>query len=544
MADRYWVGGSAIWDNVAGTKWATTSGGAGGASVPTSADDVYIDANSGAVTVTVTNALASCKNLSFTSPAGDFAGTFAGPVQINISGGLTLVSGMTRTFTGALLFNGTGANTITTSGIALDSQITFNGVGGSWTLQDNLTNGAARTVTFTATTLDLNGNTLTTGLFSSTNANARTLAFGTTGKIAVLGSGTTVWNTADVSNLTLTGSKNVELSYSGAVGTRTITASSVNGTEARVFNFAVVAGSDIVALGAGSRCLDLDLTGFSGTLANGQRTVFGSLSIGSATIVAAGLLATTFASTTSKTILTNGKVLDFPLIFDGVGGSWSLLDDLSVGSSRSVTLTNGTIDAGVQNVSLGTFVLGAGTKTLSLGSGIWTVAGGTWNANSNSAGLTVSPSTATINMTSASAQTFVGGGFTWPTLNQGGSGALTIQQSNSFANIANTVQPSTITLTSGTTQAVDAFSVSGTAGNLITLNASTPGSQATLSGSNGTNSISLVSIQDIEATGGATWDAFVSNGNVDAGNNLGWDFRAMMRKMFISIFRPIFRPVF
>ena len=32
MADRYWVGGSATWDNTAGTKWSTTSGGPGGAS--------------------------------------------------------------------------------------------------------------------------------------------------------------------------------------------------------------------------------------------------------------------------------------------------------------------------------------------------------------------------------------------------------------------------------------------------------------------------------------------------------------------------------
>ena len=41
MADRYWVGGTANWDGTAGTKWATSSGGLGGASVPTSADDVF-----------------------------------------------------------------------------------------------------------------------------------------------------------------------------------------------------------------------------------------------------------------------------------------------------------------------------------------------------------------------------------------------------------------------------------------------------------------------------------------------------------------------
>ena len=61
MADRYWVGGTANWDGTAGTKWATTSGGAGGASVPTAADNVFFDAASGAVTVTVA-ATSNCLN--------------------------------------------------------------------------------------------------------------------------------------------------------------------------------------------------------------------------------------------------------------------------------------------------------------------------------------------------------------------------------------------------------------------------------------------------------------------------------------------------
>jgi hypothetical protein len=127
-------------------------------------------------------------------------------------------------------------------------------------------------------------------------------------------------------------------------------------------------------------------------------------------------------------------------------------------------------------------------------------------------------------MTSASAKAFAGGAKTWPTLNQGGSGALTIQQSNTFANISNTVQPATVTLTAGTTQTVSAFSLAGTAGNLITLNTSSAGTQATLSDSSGIVSVSFVSVKDINATGGAIWDAPTTNGNIDAGNNIGWNF--------------------
>ena len=43
MADRYWVGTNSDWHTAA--NWSLTSGGAGGAGVPTSADDVYIDGN-------------------------------------------------------------------------------------------------------------------------------------------------------------------------------------------------------------------------------------------------------------------------------------------------------------------------------------------------------------------------------------------------------------------------------------------------------------------------------------------------------------------
>lgn len=53
MADRYWVGGTDIWNVTAGTKWSTTSGGAGGAANPTTSDDVFFDANSGSSVVTI-----------------------------------------------------------------------------------------------------------------------------------------------------------------------------------------------------------------------------------------------------------------------------------------------------------------------------------------------------------------------------------------------------------------------------------------------------------------------------------------------------------
>ena len=124
----------------------------------------------------------------------------------------------------------------------------------------------------------------------------------------------------------------------------------------------------------------------------------------------------------------------------------------------------------------------------------------------------------------ASAKTFAGGGGTYPTLNQGGAGALTISGDNSFADLTATTIPSTITFTISTTQTFTAFTLSGTAGNLVTINSSTASTQATLSKSSGTVSVDYVSIIDSNAAGGASWYAGANSTNVS--NNTGWIFTA------------------
>lgn len=65
MANRYWVGGSGQWNASNTTNWSATSGGSGGASVPTSGDNVFFDANSftaGGQTVEIFLKQAICKD--------------------------------------------------------------------------------------------------------------------------------------------------------------------------------------------------------------------------------------------------------------------------------------------------------------------------------------------------------------------------------------------------------------------------------------------------------------------------------------------------
>lgn len=524
MADRYWVGGSANWDATAGTKWALTSGGAGGQAVPTASDDVYIDSGSGAVTVTVATATATCRNLSFTSGAGDFAGTFAGSTAATVSGDLTLVAGMTNSYTGTITFNSTTSQTITTNGKAFASSLTFDGVAGSWALQDNLTTGTGNTVTVTNGTLNINGKILSAGRFLSSNTNARTLAFGA-GSISVTGNNATVWDTSVATNLTISGtSPTVNCTYSGATGSRNVLGATTGVTEARCINLNVTAGTDTVNIYY--RWINIDLTGFAGTVGNIARHIYGNLNISTGATLTAGTNATNFvASVAGKTITTNGKTLDFPIVFVGAG-SWTLQDNLTVGTTRSLSFLQGTFIAGAKNVTMGSFVSsGASARVLNMGSGIWTItaAGTAWNV-SGGTNYSVTPGTATISMTAATAKSFTGGQRAYPTLNQGGAGALTIVDSNTFNNITNTVQPATITFTAGTTTTVKAFTVSGTAGNLITLGSTTTSAANLYMLGAGYINVNYLSISYINASPAGIW--YAGANSTDGGNNTGWIFTA------------------
>ena len=70
--------------------------------------------------------------------------------------------------------------------------------------------------------------------------------------------------------------------------------------------------------------------------------------------------------------------------------------------------------------------------------------------------------------------------------------------------------PKTIIFDAGTTQTVTNFTVNGTLGNLVTLESSSAGSQFNLSKSSGAVTAQYLSLQDSNATGGATWTANLS----------------------------------
>ena len=134
MANRYWVGNGGDWsDNT--NHWSASSGGAGGASLPTSSDDVFFDANSfsaGSQTVTI-DVTAYCLNMDWTGATD--TPTLAGGLASHIYGSLTLIAGMTVTQSGYLYFRATsGTHTITTANLPSLPIINIYGIGGTFFL--------------------------------------------------------------------------------------------------------------------------------------------------------------------------------------------------------------------------------------------------------------------------------------------------------------------------------------------------------------------------------------------------------------------------
>jgi hypothetical protein len=159
---------------------ATTSGTAGqtrtitlGALTGLLAPSVNISA--GVDTVSVSG---NVNNLVFTAFTGGISLGAGG--TMNIYGNLTLSAGVGAVSgNSTLTFIGTsGSNTLTTAGRTINGNITFNGLGSTWTLVDALSMGSGNTLILTAGSLVANNQNVSTGSFSSTGAAARSLSMG------------------------------------------------------------------------------------------------------------------------------------------------------------------------------------------------------------------------------------------------------------------------------------------------------------------------------------------------------------------------------
>lgn len=207
-----------------------------------------------------------------------------------------------------------------------------------------------------------------------------------------------------------------------------------------------------------------------------------------------------FIKNGTQTITGAGKTFTTALTIEKSGSL--ILQDAFL-SSNNVQTNAGTIDLNSYSLTCTSFTTGAQyPHTIAMNSGtiVCTASGFAFFMQNST--VTTFTGAGIISLTSASAKTFTGSGIqSFPALNQGGIGALTVSGSNKFADMTNTAIGA-VRFTGGTSNEFTDFNLNGVSGNLLTLG-STNTTQAILKKS-------------------TPWN--VGANSVDAGNNTGLNF--------------------
>ncbi len=372
MADRYWVGGAGIWSST--TKWSATSGGASGASVPTSADAAIFDANSGGKFTATVDTAQQVNSLTITPSAS------VGVLQIALTASLT-------------------TGNLTTTGTAGNNRI--------W---------------FRSTTYGISVDFIVNGTVSISDCDFRGLYV--TGTSAPI-SGTRIGNRGECRGITFSTPKTV---YWNLAGTNTSTANgwatTSTGTPS-TDNFPLPqdtatftnagAITEIEYGGVIPFISSLDMSTRSSAMSlrlNGANSVYGNITLGSGvTIVGAGTQ--TFSGGTTQTITSAGKTFSGPITVDTYGGTVQLADALNIGSN-ALTVTNGTFNTASFAVTAGTLAsTNSNVRTITLGSSTVTLTAGTVVNMGTFTNLTLNAASSSI-VCSGTNPTFAhGGNFTF-----------------------------------------------------------------------------------------------------------------------------------
>lgn len=288
--------------------WSTSSGGPPGASVPTAADDVVLDAASGAITVTLVGT-SSCRSLNCTG----FTGTLTGAQVILVGDGtagaggvaVKLVSGMTISNTTSYTFVST-SGTLQTIDFADKqvSSITWQGAGSNYQLISQAYSN--NTVNHTAGTIDMTGQTINFTAFASSGSTTRTL---------------------NITNASFT-CRSFNFALSGSNLTFISTGSTV-----------IMSAATRVFANEGYTFNNVSLTGTGVYSMTGNVTINGTLTRSGSGVT---------LRITSGKVITLGSSASF--VFSGSSGNLSTLDSSSVGTPGRITKTSGTISCNYLNI--------------------------------------------------------------------------------------------------------------------------------------------------------------------------------------------------
>ena len=264
-------------------------------------------------------------------------------------------------------------------------------------------------------------------------------------------------------------------------------------------------------------------------------TRYGSYILGSGVSIS-GTQTQTFSGRSTMVFTSAGKTIPFDIIVDAPSGTFRLGDAYS--ASNTITHTRGTFDAFNYNVTCTRFAsANTNTRTITMGSGLWTISGtGTggasaWNLGTNISNLTFNKDTANILLsnTSTTAREFRGSstGLSFNKLTIGGAtgtSVTTITGNSSFTELASTKTVAHTVSISSNLGTIDTWSITGTVGNVVTVNSSTAGSRRTFSLTNVTTGIDYLSVKDIGVNQANRF--YVGANSIDGGNNLNVIFTA------------------
>lgn len=504
MAARYWVGGTGTWNTTSTANWSATSGGAAGASAPTSADNAIIDSASGNGTVTIGEDV-PCVQLDIRT----FTGTLDFNNKIvNVAGNALVVL---RTDTGStvtgnpvvnLTYSGsTGTRTIGVAAVTESNAMTVNVTAGTDIVATSSTS-AVKNLNFTG--------------FSGTFSNTTRTIFGS----LTISSGMTVASGTGVNTFAAT-SGTQQITTNGKTLDFPITQNGVGGTVQLQDNltmgstrtFTLTSGT--LDLSVGNRTLSTGL--FSSTNSNTRSIAFGT---GNITVTG-----------NSATILSFSTATNFTYT-----GASNIICSYA-GSTGTRTITPPSTNA-VQSNAMNIAVT-AGTDTVAVtGSARFntfdlTGFAGTLTSSSTmryfqdlvfSSGMTLGSIGGTfffIGTSRTQKVTTAGKAINTDITIDAPSSTIQFQDALNTGNIF-TITNGTVQLKNGVTSTVGSFVANNS--NVKFLQSTTPGAQATLSQASGTVNVVDLTIRDINAVGGASWNAYTDFENTDAGNNDGWNF--------------------
>lgn len=229
------------------------------------------------------------------------------------------------------------------------------------------------------------------------------------------------------------------------------------------------------------------------------------------------------ATTTGKTITTNGISLTCGVYCYGSGGGWTLQDNLTL-NGKTLGVLIGTFNANNKDLDIWNFESSETTaRTITMGSGTWTIR--TTNSvpwtTANTTNLTLNANTSTIKLVGALAVDlqFRGGGKTFYNLWNATTGAyaITLTGSNTF-NDLKIDAGRTVKFTNSTTTTVTTFTALGTSGSHITISNTSSTTHATLAKAGGgvISGCDYIDIQEITGSPASTW--YIGTNSTDVGS--------------------------